>query len=394
MSAKKANGEGSINKYKNSWRATLTVGRDDNGKLIRKQFYGKTKIEAINKMNDYKNKFNTGTLPSDEKITLQQWFKIWLFEYKSNELRPSSLSRYEGLYRNYIKNTSVGIIKLKDLKASNLQAYYNSLSREQNKSPNTIKSINKVLKASLSQAVIEQYIFINPCNHVTLPKVSSKTEIKIFTLDEQTRFIHALHGHRNRVLFLLALGTGLRVGELLGLKWSDINYENMELTVSRTMKRISKLDIKNGTKVKGPKTEIIEQKPKTEYSIRTVPIPSILIKELKLHNRIQNKEKVDAKDIYVDNNLVFPNEIGNPTDERNLTRSFKRILKKAGIEEKNFHSLRHTYATRLFEKEVALKTVSTLLGHSNIKITADIYTHVMPQEKIKAVEKINSLFSL
>lgn len=108
----------------------------------------------------------------------------------------------------------------------------------------------------------------------------------------------------------------------------------------------------------------------------------------------QNREKVIAEGAYEDKDLVFPNEIGGYTDSRNLTRSFKRILKKAGIKEINFHSLRHTYATRLFEKGVPLKTVSELLGHSNINITAYIYTHVMPEQKTKAVEKLNDLFIL
>lgn len=97
---------------------------------------------------------------------------------------------------------------------------------------------------------------------------------------------------------------------------------------------------------------------------------------------MQNKEKLESKDLYVNNDLVFPNEIGEPTDERNLTRSYARIFKKAEIEYKKFHALRHTFATRLFERDTSLKTVSILLGHSDIKITAAIYIHVMPSEKI------------
>jgi integrase len=337
---------------------------------------------------------NIGTLCADDKLTLQQWFKTWLFEYKVNEIRPSTLSKYEGLYRNYIKNTQIGMIKLKDLKASNLQAYYNLLTRDKNKTPDTIKTLNKVIKAALTQATAEQYIFLNPCNHVILPKIAPKSEIQIFTLDEQLKFIEAIQDHRQRLVFLLGLGTGLRIGELLGLKWSDIDLVEMELTVRRTLKRVSIIDLKSGTKAEGSKTKIIEQLPKTEYSARTVPIPSTLVKELKKHKMIHNKEKLEAKDLYVNNDLLFPNEIGEPTDERSLTRSYERILKRAGIEHKKFHCLRHTFATRLFEREVPLKTVSILLGHSDIKITADIYTHVMPSEKIKAVDKLNDLFAL
>lgn len=187
---------------------------------------------------------------------------------------------------------------------------------------------------------------------------------------------------------MLVFGTGLRIGEALGLKWNDINFKDSTLTVSRTFKRVHLVNNKNSEK----KTEILEMEPKTKSSKRTIPIPTNVLKELKQHKKRQAEEKLKAGEIYVDNDLIFPNEIGEPTDTRNLTRSYERALKKTGIEYKNFHSLRHTYATRLFENDVPLKTVQVLMGHSNIKTTADIYTHVMPDEKAKAVEKLNNLF--
>jgi integrase len=396
MPTKKANGEGSIQKYyKNGvfvgWRATITLGRDDDGNLIRKQFYGKTKMETLKKADEYKNKYDTGLLPSDAKITLQQWFKIWLYEYRINDLRPSTLERYDGIYRNYIKNSNIGMMKLKDLRTANIQAYYNTLVKDHDKTPDTIKTINKILKAALSQAIKENYITMNYCNNVILPKVGPKDEIEIFTIEEQYQFISSLDNHRNRALFILVLGTGLRIGEVVALKWSDIDFQASELNVQRTFKRVAKL---NNIDKEENRTEIIEQLPKTKYSERTIPIPSSIIKELKAHKKRQNEEKIKAGEVYINNDLVFPNELGEPTDTRNLSRSYERALNRAGIAHKKFHALRHTYATRLFENDVPLKTVQILMGHSNIKITADIYTHVMPEEKIKAVEKINKLFAL
>ena len=385
---KKANGEGSISRFKNGWRATITIGRDENGKLIRKQFYGKTKLETLNKANEYKNKYSSGILPSDEKITLKDWVRIWLYEYRINDLKPSSLSVYDGIYRNYIENSNLGNIKLKDLKSSNLQTFFNYLIRAENKDAGVLKNINKVLRPCLSQAVKEQYLPFNPCNGVTLPKVKAKKDIEVFTIDEQKHFIKFLENHRHKALIMLVLGTGLRIGEVLGLKWNDINFEDSTLTVSRTSKRVHIVN----NKISENKTEILELEPKTKSSRRTIPIPSNVLKELKRHKKRQAEEKLKAGEIYVDNDLIFPNEMGEPTDTRNLTRSYERALKKAGIKYKNFHSLRHTYATRLFENDVPLKTVQVLMGHSNIKTTADIYTHVMPDEKIKAVEKLNTLF--
>lgn len=175
---KKANGEGSISRYKNDWRSTITLGRNEDGELIRKQFYGKTKLEALNKANEYKNKYSSGILPSDDKMTLKDWVRIWLYEYRINDLKPSSLSVYDGVYRNYIENSSIGNIKLKDIKSSNLQAFFNFLTREENKDASVLKNINKVLRPCLSQAVKEQYLAFNPCNGVTLPKVKSKKKLR------------------------------------------------------------------------------------------------------------------------------------------------------------------------------------------------------------------------
>jgi integrase len=392
---KKSNGEGSVNKYKGGWRVTLTLGRDDDGKLIRKQFYGKTKQEAIDKADEYKHNYKVGAIPQDEKITVQQWVKIWIFEYKVNELKKSSLARYEGIYRNYIKDTALGRIKLKDLKPANIQSFYNSLIREKNKTPDTIKSLNKVLKAAFAQAFVETYILSNPCNHIKLPKIEPKEEVEVFTVEEQRQFIKATEGHRHRALFLLDLATGLRIGELTGLRWSDIDFDKMQLTVNQTIRREINLDLKTGTKVsEGLKTSLEEGTPKTSNSKRTIPILPDLIKELKLHQFTQKGEKAVAGDAYVDNDLVFPNELGEPTDPSNLGRSYKRLLNRAGIPFKKFHSLRHTFATRLFEKGTDLKTVSILLGHSDISITAEIYTHVMPKKKIEAIENLKDLFAL
>lgn len=385
---KKANGEGSINKYGNRWRATLTLGRDDDGKLVRRQFYGKTKTEALNKMNDYKSKQTFGLIPVDEKITLQEWINIWLTQYKINDSRPATLERYYGIYKNYIKNSEIGVIKLKDLKASNLQAFYNGLIKNKNKSANTIKSLHKVLKAGINQAQKEQYIILNPCNYVTLPKVEERQEVQTFSIEEQKLFLAFLYNekYRLRTLFKLDLGTGLRLGEIIALRWSDIDFNSNQIKISKTFKRVSKLDTSNGNK-----TEIIEQAPKTKYSARTIPIPTSLIFELKEHKKRQLEEKFKARDAYTDNNLVFANELGEPIDARNLSRSYQRVLKRANIPYRKFHALRHTFATRLFEKGVPLKTIQKLLGHSRLEITANIYTHVHIEEELKAVELLNDI---
>ena len=276
MANKRANGEGSINKYivngvQKGWRASISAGRDDNGKLIRKQFYGKTQKEVKEKLEDFKKQLSLGALPTDDKITLEQWYYTWLFDYRIKDLKPKSFEKYEGIYRNYIKGTSLGRIKLKDLRATHIQQYYNKLTDIDNKPPSIIRGLNTRLKPCLSEAEKQGYTQKNYCKLVTLPKDNTIKNINVLSKQEQQKFIEYINGHKLETFFLLALGTGLRLGELLGLKWSDIDFNTGTLSVNRSLSRVKN----QSTGV----YEVIEQIPKTKNSIRTVPIPkSILFK--------------------------------------------------------------------------------------------------------------------
>lgn len=263
------------------------------------------------------------------------------------------------------------------------------------KSTNVIKNLDKLLKSFLNYCVDEGYIVRNYCmgKSITIPEKNSvnenkKDDVTVFTIDEQNQFIKAVENHRLRALFLLGLGTGLREGEIIGLKWSDINYKECTVSVKRAIKGVTLIE---GNK---RKYQLIEQTPKTKNSIRTIPFPENLVPILKKHELHQKEEQIKAGSLYTKNNYVFCTELGLPIDPRNLRRAYERVLKNNNIPYKKFHSLRHTFATRLFENNVRLKTVQILLGHSDINITGNIYTHVMPPEKIKAIDKINSIFNV
>lgn len=387
MAVKKANGEGSINKYKNGWRATITIGRNSDGKLIRKQFYGKTKKDALDKMNEYKINSSRGLILIDEKINLEDWVNTWLNDFKAIELKPSSLERYLGVYNKYIKHSSIAKIKIKDLKAPNLQQYYNELLKN-GKSENVIRTINKVLKAALTTARKNNYIYFNPCDNVILPKVkyTDKEKISVFTMEEERKLLSYINGNKYEMLLVLDLATGLRVGELVALKWKDIDFEKGILKVSKSMTRkYVEMDGKR-------KLKIEEDTPKTKSSIRSVPIPSNVLCKLKKYKEEQEEFKKEYNDIYNDRDYVFANKLGEFIKPDTITKAYCKILREAGISHKKFHSLRHTYATRLSEIGVPLNVIQKLLGHSSIRMTADIYTHVMDEEKVIAVERINELF--
>lgn len=390
MARKRANGEGTIvknirNGVQKGWRASITIGRDKDGKVKRKEFNGKTQQEVKRKLEQYKKEMLLGTIATDEKITLEEWYYTWLFEYRIKDLKPKSFEKYEGIYRNYIKGSDIGVLKLKDLRATHLQRYYNKL--QETKPISTIKGLNTRLKPCLGEAEKQGYIQKNYCKMVTIPRDNKPKEIKVLGLDEQRKFIEAIKGHKLEMLFLIALSTGLRLGELLALKWTDIDFEAGNLTVNRTIQRVTQIS-KDGTRI----SKLIEQDPKTKNSNRTVPIPKDILTKLKLHKKEQSKHKLYVGEIYNNKNYIFADELGNPIDDKRPGRNLKTILKNIDIKPIKFHALRHTYATRLFEAKVPPKTVQVLMGHYDISITMDIYTHVMEDVKIEAVDKLNDIF--
>lgn len=275
-------------------------------------------------------------------------------------------------------------MKLSEIRTENIQRYINKLTLE--KSPSLARSFNTRLKPCLSDAERRGYIEKNWCKLVILPKVEKKEEVDILSKEQQAIFIKSIENHKYEMLFLIALGTGLRLGELLGLKWSDIDFKNNTVTVNRTIQRIKNQDT--------GKYELTEQTPKTKNSKgRIVPIPNDLVSKLITYREKQIKHISDIKDIYKDCNYVFCNELGVPLDDKLPGRNLKSILNKLSIEPVKFHALRHTYITRLFELNVPVKVISELVGHVDIQTTLNIYTHVNHDLKFDAANKLNSIFS-
>lgn len=390
MAKRRSNGEGSIvknmrNGIQIGWRASITIGTDDRGKLVRKQFTGKTQQDVKNKLQEYKKQMLMGVL-NEDKLTVSDWFYSWLFDYRKQDLKPKSFQRYHGIYKNYIENTDFGNIKLNDLRTTHLQRHYKKL-LDNEVTPTTIRQINTNLKTCLNEAERQGYIQKNWCKLVTLPKKEDNKEVKVLTKQEQEKFLEAIKGHELELLYIVALGTGLRIGEILGLKWSDIDFKNNELHVNRSLQKAA---IYEGDKI--VRYEVQETTPKTKNSLRTIPVPQNIIKKLRAHKKEQNELILLLQEEYDNKNYVFCNKLGKPIEDKRPGRNLKTILTSIGIEPIKFHALRHTYATRLFEASIPPKTVQHLMGHSDIETTMNIYTHVMKEQKLEAVDKINSIF--
>ncbi|SCH32855.1 Integrase [uncultured Clostridium sp.] len=388
MGKKRANGEGSIFKRKDGrWQATYSLGYDAKGKMQKKVLYGKTQKEAKEKLEEFKKKYLLQHINVDDKITVQDWFYTFMYDYKQRDLKPSSFARYEGIYRMYIKDTELGLTKLSKLNLTILQRYYNSLI-ESGIPSSRLKSINTHLRPCLEEATRQDYILKNFAKLVNIPKHSKEKKLEILTVDQQNRFVEFIKGHILEGVLLMALTTGLRQGELLGLHWSDIDFENSTVTVQRSLKRVPIID-RDGNKV----YEVREQAPKTNNAYRVVPIPPNTLSLLKKIKIKQNEDKLKAGGYYIDNEYVFCDALGVNIDSKRPNRNLKSVLKKLDIEPIKFHGLRKTYCTRLIESGVDIKTVSELMGHANITITLEIYNQVTQDKKDEAAKKISEIFA-
>ncbi|MDY4605855.1 site-specific integrase [Clostridium tertium] len=351
-----------------------------------KDIYGSTVKELEEKIKDLKNELNNNI--TDNRALFGAFFKDWLYNTHMADKKAATKERYDGIYRNYIENSPIYNIKLKDLEPSHIQNYYNDLVSN-GKSISVINNLNKLIAPCIRYANISNRILKDFSKAIVLPKInqniSKSNDVIPFTLDEQLKFIEAIKGNDLEMLFITALDTGLRQGELFALTWNDIDLKNKVIYVNKTFKRVKNTDT--------GEYENIIQSPKTKKGIRVVPIPYHLIDKLNRHRLNQKALKLKVSNLYEDNNLVFSNNFGKYLDSGNVLKKFKKILKDNNIPTRKFHDLRHTYATRLFELGEEPKTVQELLGHSNISITLDTYTHVLDSLKGNAISKLNDLYS-
>lgn len=390
--AKRGNGEGTIYKRSNgTWCAAVTSGMNpETGKPKRDYFYGKTRQEVAEKLNNTLNNLNQGTYVKPSNITLGSWLDAWLEQYKKTNTRPATYEMYEELMRLHIK-PQIGHIPLKDIRPDHIQKLYNDkfkngrIDGSGGLSAGSIKRMHNLLHGALNQAMKNGLVIRNVSDATTLPK-QEKKPIRILSIDEHSNFLKALEGERLRALFMLELGTGARLGEILAVRWKDINLDEGSMYVKQSIRRVKTDD-------PGPaKTKLIFQTPKTEAGERIIPLPDQIVTELREHSDRQLREKQIAGELYEDYELVFCTELGMPIDPRNLRKIFYRISEKAGISGVTFHALRHSYATRLLEANEHPKVVQEILGHSDIAMTLNTYSHVMPEIKKAAAKKINFLF--
>lgn len=315
----------------------------------------------------------TGMLADAEKLSVNDYMTRWL-EAKVRDVKPSTHLSYRSTARLYVA-PRIGKIALERLRPLDLERMVAGL-LESGQSARVAAYALRVAKMALKQAVLWQLVPRNVAEAVRPPRVARR-EMNIWTGAEARAFLESTRPHRLHALFALALTTGLRRGELLGLRWEDVDLVAGRLQVRRIVVHTQ------GTLELG--------EPKTATSRRTIPLASGVITVLREHRERQALERVAAGEAYRGEGFVFASEVGTLTHPRNLERVYYAQLKRSGLRRVRFHDLRHTAASLMILKGVPPKVVSRMLGHANVAFTLQVYVHVFEEQEAEATLDLGDL---
>jgi integrase len=392
MMSKKANGEGSITKRADGrfmGRYTL------DGK--RKTIYGNTHAEVRAEMNKIMSDISKGEYVEPNSLTTGAWLREWLEVYALVTVKQSTYVSYEGYVRLHL-GPELGNIKLIQLSAESIQRFFNK--KKKTLSPKYLKNIYNMLHASLDQAVINKKLGRNPTFGVKLPPIPAR-EMRVLSTDEQSALQTAVLRCPELQAFgiIFALNTGVRLGELLAFQWKDLDTEKHCIKVRRTLGRLQKVDENGQVSVKtnaadktANSTEIVIRTPKTATSAREIPLFPELWEGLMAYRQRQLALVESLGDTYGNQDFIFCTMSGKPQDPRVYEDIFKRALKAAAVGDANFHSLRHTFATRALESGMDIKVLSAILGHAQASTTLNRYGHALPDHKKVSMEKMRGFY--
>ena len=382
MPKRRANGEGNIRKRKDGrWEGRYTAGYDlESGKRIIKNVLGKTQAEVKEKLKAAISESQKLDVSKAGTYTVSSWVRTWYEVYAEPRIRPNT----KAYYTNYIENhiiPGIGNISLDKLTTIQIQRFYNHLQKsgrvqrknfpelkDKSLSPRVVRGVHTLLHNCLEQAVAERLILSNPAQGCKLPQLE-KREMKILPQEKIGMYLTEAERRGLLAAFYLELTTGLRRGELLALLWTDLDVENMTISVSKQVNRI------NG--------ELVVSQPKTSNSIRKLAIPQRAVELL---------VEEHAKHPHSPYLFVSP-KTGTMFDSDSFRHTHKKILKAIGAENIRFHDIRHTFATLSLKYGVDVKTLSSALGHYDAGFTLSTYTHATEGMKRSAADAIGNVIS-
>jgi len=366
----------------NYYRVTATIGKKPDGSSIRKQFYGTSKKDAEAKRDEYIAGLNQGLSVGYDKATFGIAFKHWLEHVHRHSIGLSTYDKYTRFHRLYVADCGLAGMRLIDIKAVNIQGYYNALLEKT--TAKNIHQLHKIFKIFFKYCLKADILIKNPLLAVELPKIAMQTEATNTALSDADieKLVTVCKEDIKYFPFVFACFTGLRAGELLALTYKDIDFKNAMITVNKSVKYLN---------VDGEYKPLLSQT-KTLASIRRIPVMAEIQELLREHiSELMNGSNVLP---IMGDFLLFPSSTGKYREQNNFLQVYQRLCDRLGIERgRTIHSLRHTFCTILARQGVSILDASRLMGHSNVNITAKIYSHVSDNDKRNAVQKLAAYFA-
>jgi integrase len=355
MAKRRGNKEGTIYKRKDGrWCAQVSL----DGRRLTK--YGKTQGEVREWLKEIQAQIDSGLTINGARATMEDYLKQWLEAIKP-VLRYKTWQQHEQIVRTYIA-PHLGTMRLKDLRPEHVQSLY-AAHRKAGVGARTIRQVHTTLRRSFEMALKWGLIPRNPCDAVDKPRVETK---EMRTLDSQQvrALLKATEGHRNEALYYLAVTTGMRLGELLGLCWSNVDWETGRLRIQR--------------QAQPQRGGMVLTELKSASSRRQITLGPVALEKLRERRERYELERLVADERWQEHDLVFPSRKGTPRYPSNLRNEYAVLLREAGLPHIRFHDLRHTAATLMLQQGVHPKVVQERLGHSSVTLTLQIYSHVLP----------------
>ena len=370
----RTSGEGSIRlRSDGRWEARYRATED--GRPVRRSIFGATDKDVARQLRAALTARDDGKPAPHGTETVGTFLATWL-EGARPTIRPGTWHRYEQITRLYLV-PAIGRVRLVTLGPHHVAKLYRDL-LDGGMSPATVHYVHRTLRRALGQAERWRLVTSNAAALVTPPR-PEPVEMHTLTV-EQVRRLLEIAPDRDRPLYLLAISTGMRLGELLALRWADVDLDRGSLRVVATLRR-------------EPGKAAAISAPKTSHSRRRVELSASVVAALSAHKVATIEERWRAGQLWEDHDLVFPNVLGRPRGHSNIVRAFHPLLEGAGLPRIRFHDLRHTAATLMLGRGVHAKLVSEMLGHASIGITLDIYSHALPSMHRQAAEVMEDLLS-
>lgn len=355
---RRAKGEGSIYRRKDGrW-----VGQVQNDAGERSFVYARTQRQVQERLTTIKRELQQGIPPITGSVALKVYLGQWLIESARPTVRDSTFVSYRTIVRRHL-TPKLGNVQLAKLTPQRIEALLNDR-LEIGLSPRRVQYIHAVLRRALNRAVKAGYVGRNVALLVDPPRVPHK-EIEPLTPGQARVFLQAIKGNRLEALYSVALALGLRQGEALGLRWQDVDFKEGVIHARFELQHLES------------KFDIVELKSRRSH--RSVAMPAYIADKLLEHRSRQREERLLVGPQWFESDLVFTTQMGRPLDGTNVTRAFQRLLKRAGLPKRRFYDLRHSCATLLLVQGVPARVVMEILGHSQIGLTMNTYTHVVSE---------------